>query len=562
MRSILTRTIPPAFLFPKALHHPEVFLFRGAFHFPGRLLIRARAILHFLLLLLLLSVFPSLTVFSLAAQPEDGRYLYLSMPDGAQTEGRSGSGILIFDMDDDFRFVRRIGIPHLEEGVRGFTGILAIHTAYFSTSNHRVGAFDLETEQVVWDRTYHQGADRSSITMDGKKLFVPTGWWYSGDDSGMLVLDAGSGELLDWIRVASAAHNSIVSLDGERVYLGTGTILSVFDSQSDEMILQVKDVGERGVFPFTFDSEERYAYVCLGGHIGFDVVDLETGEIPYRVYPEGKRIAHRTHGIALTPDERELWISDQEGKRLFIFDATRMPPLYKGFVELSDTGHGWGSFSLDGEFVLTHTPDVSETATRKRVALLRDENGNPVSGSKFIEVHFRNGKVVVVGNEFGLGRMKLSKSEQSGSGDHSRTMKENRMGERVQVRKTVHSPFPEQSPQMVQVLNRMQDPTIDLLLKGGHVIRSRTRIWATWILEPRLMWPCSLSGTAGSGLWTDSATGWRAHSFLKRTSPSGPDESSGIAMDEATRSGMNRKRSETEKEKRADPVRELERERK
>lgn len=177
MRSILTRTIPPAFLFPKALHHPEVFLFRGAFHFPGRLLIRARGILHFLLLLLLLlSVFPSLTVFSLAAQPEDGRYLYLSMPDGAQTEGRSGSGILIFDMDDDFRFVRRIGIPHLEEGVRGFTGSLATHTAYFSTSNHRVGAFDLETEQVVWDRTYHQGADRSSITMDGKKLFVPTGW--------------------------------------------------------------------------------------------------------------------------------------------------------------------------------------------------------------------------------------------------------------------------------------------------------------------------------------------------------------------------------------------------
>ena len=33
-----------------------------------------------------------------------------------------------------------------------------------------------------------------------------------------------------------------------------------------------------------------------------------------------------------------------------------------------------------------------------------DENGKPVSSSKFIEVHFRNGKDVQVGNEFGLGR--------------------------------------------------------------------------------------------------------------------------------------------------------------
>jgi hypothetical protein len=33
-----------------------------------------------------------------------------------------------------------------------------------------------------------------------------------------------------------------------------------------------------------------------------------------------------THGVALTPDESELWISDQVGKKLFIFDATKMPP--------------------------------------------------------------------------------------------------------------------------------------------------------------------------------------------------------------------------------------------
>ena len=33
-----------------------------------------------------------------------------------------------------------------------------------------------------------------------------------------------------------------------------------------------------------------------------------------------------------------------------------------------------------------------------------DENGKPFASSKFIEVHFRDGKVVEMGHEFGLGR--------------------------------------------------------------------------------------------------------------------------------------------------------------
>jgi len=47
---------------------------------------------------------------------------------------------------------------------------------------------------------------------------------------------------------------------------------------------------------------------------------------------------------------------------------------------------------------------VIDVNTRQIVAALKDENGNPVCGSKFIEVHFRQGKVVAMGDQFGLGR--------------------------------------------------------------------------------------------------------------------------------------------------------------
>lgn len=339
-----------------------------------------------------------------SAHAEVKRYLYASTPDGAQQEGRSGTGILVFDIDDGHKLVRRINIPIFEEGLRGFTGNQKTHCVYYSTTNRRLGCFDLEEEKVVWEETYPAGCDRSSITRDGRKIYVPTGWWYAGSDSGLLVVDANNGKLIKRLEVGPQAHNSIVSLDGRFAFLGTKTMLTVFDTSNDNFVRQVKDVGERGVFPFTVNSKNEVAYVCLGGHVGFDVVDLQKGKVLHRVLAGDEPIPHRTHGVGLTPDEEELWVSDQQGRKLFIFDATKMPPQPKSHVDLSDGGHGWVCFSLDGQYAWCHTPDVFDVKTKQLVATLKDESGKPVSSSKFIEVHFRDGKVVAVGNEFGLGR--------------------------------------------------------------------------------------------------------------------------------------------------------------
>ena len=99
-----------------------------------------------------------------------------------------------------------------------------------------------------------------------------------------------------------------------------------------------------------------------------------------------------------------MWISDQVGKKLWIYDATQMPPKEQGTVELSQGGHGWVNFSMDGRYAWTHTPDVFDVKTKKLIATLRDENGVPVAGSKYFEIQFRNGKVINVGSEFGVGR--------------------------------------------------------------------------------------------------------------------------------------------------------------
>src|SRR5690349_10463243 len=100
-----------------------------------------------------------------SAESATKRYLYMSMPDASQKEGRSDPpGIMVFDIDNGHKLVRRIPVPAFSEGLRGFAGSLKTHRVYFGSTNRHLGAFDLETEKVVWEKTYEAGCDRSAIT--------------------------------------------------------------------------------------------------------------------------------------------------------------------------------------------------------------------------------------------------------------------------------------------------------------------------------------------------------------------------------------------------------------
>src|SRR5215212_8840366 len=201
--------------------------------------------------------------FSASTRDEPGlkRYLYVSTPDAAQ-EGGSGKGILVFDIEKGHKFVRRIDIP-FKEGLRGFCGSAKRHAVYYSTTNRRLGAFDLETEKILWERQYDSGCDRACITPDGKKLYVPTGWWWKEPEGGVLVVNPDNGDVMKRITVGPQAHNSIASLDGKFVYLGRQARLTVFRPGDDAIVLNVAGVGESQISPFTVDSRNRYAYVCL-----------------------------------------------------------------------------------------------------------------------------------------------------------------------------------------------------------------------------------------------------------------------------------------------------------
>ena len=343
-----------------------------------------------------------------AAAPEEKRLLYVASPGIRNYVEYGGVGLLVFDIANGHRFVKRIPtFPEIAgkepENVKGIVASARTGRLYVSTPQ-RLGAFDLVTEKMVWSRTYEGGCDRMAISPDGKVLYVP-----SFEGPHWTVVDAATGNVIGTVVTNSGAHNTIYGPAGRLAYLAglKSPMLNVADAATRRVVKQVGPFGN-AIRPFTVNGRESLVFVNVNALLGFEVGDLQTGRLLHRVEVEGykqgpvKRHGCPSHGIGLTPDERELWLADGANETMHVFDATVMPPKQVASLKLRDQP-GWVSFSIDGRYAYPSTGEVFDTRTRKIVATLADETGRAVESEKLIEVVFSGGRVVRVGDQFGLG---------------------------------------------------------------------------------------------------------------------------------------------------------------
>jgi hypothetical protein len=107
----------------------------------------------------------------------------------------------------------------------------------------------------------------------------------------------------------------------------------------------------------------------------------------------------------MTPDEKEIWLTDGANSSLHIFDVTVMPPKQIASIKLRDQP-GWVTFSIDGTLAYPSTGDVVDAKTRKVIATLTDEQGREVQSEKLLEIDFNGRRPVRTGDQFGIGRRK------------------------------------------------------------------------------------------------------------------------------------------------------------
>ena len=343
----------------------------------------------------------------------NARYLYVAVPGIRDYLEYGGHGLLVFDMDHGHTFLKRIKTAGLDvsgkpDNVKGICANAATGRVYVGTTK-TVTCIDLVSEKILWEKSYEGGCDRMAIAPDGSNIYLP-----SFESDHWHVIDGADGHVIAKIVPRSGSHNTVYGLDGKHAYLAglKSPLLTVTDASTHTV---AKTVGpfSASIRPFTVNGKQTLCFVNVNELLGFEVGDLTTGKKLARVEVTGfspgpvKRHGCPSHGIGLTPDEKELWVVDGHNMRIHVFDNTVAPPKQLETLKVHDEP-GWITFSRDGQYAYPSTGEVIETATRKTVATLKDENGVGVMSEKMVEIQFRDGKPVQTGDQFGLGRVGAS----------------------------------------------------------------------------------------------------------------------------------------------------------
>ena len=332
-----------------------------------------------------------------------------------------GVGVSIYDINDSHKLLHKLEIPD-SGGYKGIAASVPLNRLYLTSNvDDELICLDLAIEKIVWRKKYGEYADSMQITPDGKRIYLPfrgeDSWWVIGADKGEVLakIPVGRGKNYDDSPIGSIGpHNTWINPGGTRAYLEVLTLPYVYiaDTATNQLIGKVGPFS-KGVRPFVVTNDEKYVFANVDGLLGFEIGEVRDGKawggrMLHRIEAKTpseritqvtppKRKPHSTpsHGIGITPDQKEVWVVDGVYGYVYAYDVTIMPPKPIASVALfekpEDQPHpGWISFSLDGKYAYPDGPAVIDVKTKKVVTRI-------LLSEKLIEIDFRNGKAVKAG---------------------------------------------------------------------------------------------------------------------------------------------------------------------
>jgi DNA-binding beta-propeller fold protein YncE len=330
--------------------------------------------------------------------------------------------IVVLDAKNDYNFVKRITFqdqpaPLPLESISAMMANPVTNMVYVSTRG-RLLAIDLLTEKVVWDKTYEPGTccERGAVSPDGLTLVV-------GSDLKDFhrVIDAKTGEVIRIIPTPLSMfnHNMNLSADGKIDFAApNGITMTVADVATGDTLKTITFSDHVRVFVINHDASRVYAN--LNNLLGFEIADVESGKIIKRVEVPGEMWKAKwadpnqhfyghgapMHGIAMTPDESEIWIPDAINNQVLVFDNTGQWPVLDMSKTIKTNGapNGWITIGLDGERAYMASGDVVDVNTHEVVGQLRDEYGRYMDSEKVLDLAFdRTGHLTRTVNQFSNG---------------------------------------------------------------------------------------------------------------------------------------------------------------
>lgn len=352
----------------------------------------------------------------------------LCRPVAAQTLERrlyvtNDSGFInVYDIDHGHALLRRITVPR-SGAYKGIGASVSLGRLYVTSNRGDVLiALDLATDSILWRKNVGKYADSFWVTPDGKRLWMPLRGeitWHvldatDGSDLGHVDTERGERYTVDPI-ADIGPHNTWMDPAGARAYLQVLTVpyLYVADTKTTRIIGKIGPFA-KGLRPFAISDDEKYAYANVDGLLGFEIAAITRnpwgGKVIHRIEaktpparlaeipapPAQKPHSTWSHGLNLTPDQKEVWIVDGVYGYVYVYDVSTLPPKHTASIALfrrpEEHPHpGWLTFGIDGRYAYPDGGAVIDARTKQIVARI------PTS-EKLIEVDFRGGKVVAAGH--------------------------------------------------------------------------------------------------------------------------------------------------------------------
>jgi YVTN family beta-propeller protein len=213
-----------------------------------------------------------------------------------------------------------------------------------------VVAIDTTTATVLWKAPVGEQPNEPALTADGRHIYVPIRMSNVTD-----VVDTTTGQRINSIRTGRVPHNAYPSPDGRWIYVTSRgeQKISIIDPSTQQVVGDVPLGGEPR--PVSFTKDNTRAYSTLTGLHGFVVADLtqrkviERIELPKADLPEISVHGYTdTHGIALSRDDTQFWVTDVFGNGVTAFSVPEHKVLTRVPVGLAPN---WMTFSPDGELL-------------------------------------------------------------------------------------------------------------------------------------------------------------------------------------------------------------------
>lgn len=301
------------------------------------------------------------------------------------------------------------------------------------TSEHNLYVVDTKTGEIVQKVLLSGRPCMPAITRDGKRIFVTIEdpgppipiaddplQYHHWDNRNRVSVNGGAVDIVDATTLklvktiqmrgpgGGAMHDIFLSPDGKTMLAGCceqhpgGDFLAAIDVQTEKVVWEVPFENDVETFAIEAGPDGSSSRVFVETPLlhGFVVVDFAAHKqiaiIHFPKKPNGfygsslppTKLKAETHGSAISPDGKTLWINNHESNAVFVYSLPELKLL--GYVPVTQAkqraGHpissipSWITFTADGSAAYVScdnadTVSVIDARTMKEVATIPVEQG-------------------------------------------------------------------------------------------------------------------------------------------------------------------------------------------